>query len=174
VSTEERFDELVALFDGPLAIITTAAKGERAGCLIGFQSQSSIGPRRLALWLSKANHTFRVGMFATHFAVHFPEPATYDLAELFGGLSGDDVDKFARCRWEPGPGGLPLLVRCPHRVLVRKVALLDEGGDHVCVTTEVLEVHGDAAFTPLRLSGATGITPGHEAGERPVPEDLRS
>ena len=170
----ERFDALVGGFDGPMAIVTTAAGAERAGCLVGFHSQSSIDPRRYAVWLSKANHTFRVAVLATHFAVHLPTPDAYDLAELFGGLSGDDVDKFARCRWQPGSEGVPLLVRCPHRLVVRKTALLDEGGDHVCLVTEPVEVHGEGPFEPLRLRDVLAITPGHEASERPRPDDLRA
>ena len=42
-------------------------------------------------------------------AVHFLPDSADDLAELFGSQTGDTVDKFARCRWHPGPAGLPIL-----------------------------------------------------------------
>ena len=57
--------------DPALVVITAADGAERAGCLVGFHSQCSIGPDRYAVWLSKANHTYRVGMLAEVFAVHF-------------------------------------------------------------------------------------------------------
>src|SRR5699024_11830417 len=50
-------DALLGSADPPLIVVTTAAEGERAGCLVGFHSQASIGPQRYCFWLSKANHT---------------------------------------------------------------------------------------------------------------------
>src|SRR3954453_15530186 len=99
-----------------MAIVTTVSGGERAGCLIGFHAQCSIDPPRYVVWLSKANHTFRVALHAQHFAVHFlPEDIFEELPRLFGTVSGDDADKFARCSWDAGPGGVPLLRDLPHR-----------------------------------------------------------
>ena len=62
---------------GPaLVIVTTAAGGERAGCLVGFHAQSSMDPQRYCVWLSKANHTARVAQRADYLAVHpVPEDA---------------------------------------------------------------------------------------------------
>ena len=60
------FDALMAQLDQPLVVVTTAAGDERAGCVVGFHVQCSIEPRRVAVWLSKANHTFRVSLFASH------------------------------------------------------------------------------------------------------------
>ena len=37
------------------------------------------------------------------------------LAELFGGETGDEVDKFARCAWHEGPEGVPMLDGCANR-----------------------------------------------------------
>ena len=47
-----------------------------------------------------------------------PEEAE-DLVELFGGETGDEIDKFERCAWRPGPGGTPLLDGCPNRFVGR-------------------------------------------------------
>lgn len=113
LTDDEPFDAVVASADAAMVVVTAAAGGQRAGCLVGFHSQTSIEPRRYGVWLSKANHTYRVALMADHLAVHFLTDADRDLAELFGGVSGDDVDKFARCGWEPGPHGVPLLHRCP-------------------------------------------------------------
>lgn len=157
-------DRMMAALDAPMVVVTAAARGERAGCMVGFHSQSSIEPRRCALWISKANHTYRVALLATHLAVHALTADDHDLAELFGGRTGDEVDKFARTPWIPGPGGVPLLDRCPHRAVVRRVALLDEGGDHVCITGEPVAASSRGPFTPLRLHDVDDIAPGHPVG----------
>ena len=83
------------------------------------------------MWLSRANHTYRVALLATHLAVHFLTADDHDVAAAFGGETGDEIDKFAGVAWTPGPAGVPLLDRCPHRMVVRRVTLVDDGGDHV-------------------------------------------
>ena len=95
-----------------MVIVTTAVAGERAGCLVGFSAQCSIDPPRLMVWLSEKNRTTRVAQGAGSLLVHFLARDDHDLAALFGGRTGDEVDKFSRCRWRPGPAGLPLLDHC--------------------------------------------------------------
>jgi flavin reductase (DIM6/NTAB) family NADH-FMN oxidoreductase RutF len=170
---DDAFDALMEPLDAPMSVVTATVGDERAGCLIGFQSQCSINPRRYVMWLSKANHTYRVALRTEHLAVHFLDRADRELAELFGTLSGDDVDKFTRCQWEPGPEGVSLLTRCPNRMIVRRMTLLDDGSDHLCVVTEPVEVHRDGRFTPLRLSDVEDLVPGHTVDERPRPPTER-
>ena len=165
----DAFDSLMASLDGPMAVVTTAVAGERAGCLVGFHAQSAIEPERYCLWLSKANHTYRLALRSTHLAVHFLTADDLDVAERFGTQTGDEVDKFDGIATHDGPDGVPLLERCPHRMLVRRVALLDEGGDHVCLTTECVDAVTDGPFNPLRLSQVDHLVPGHEADERADP-----
>jgi len=94
--TEQSFQKLVAQLDYPMFIATVAAGGERGGCLIGFATQASIHPPRFLAGISEKNHTFRVARGANSMGIHLvPEGAT-DLAELFGGETGDDLDKFER------------------------------------------------------------------------------
>ncbi len=85
----------MASLDPPMVVVTTAVAGERAGCLVGFHSQSSIDPPRYDVWLSKANHTYRVALRSTHLAVHLLTADDLAVAEHFGTLTGDEVDKFA-------------------------------------------------------------------------------
>jgi flavin reductase (DIM6/NTAB) family NADH-FMN oxidoreductase RutF len=169
---DEPFDALVASADAAMVVVTAAAGAQRAGCLVGFHSQTSIEPRRYSVWLSKANHTYGVALLASHLAVHFLTDADRDLAELFGGISGDDLDKFARCDWEPGPQGVPLLHRCPNRLVMARTTLVDDGGDHVAVNGLPIATHSAGGFTPLRFADVRHLHPGHEANERPgsVPE----
>ena len=100
-------------------IVTARAGDEPLGCMIGFATQTSIDPPRFAVCLSHNNRTYRRGRDAELLGVHcVPEHAT-ELAELFGGETGDEVDKFARAAWHEGPEGVPLLDECPNRFVGR-------------------------------------------------------
>ena len=172
--TEDAFGAMMFALDNPLIIVTTTEAGERAGCLVGFHSQSSIQPHRYCVWLSKANHTYRVALRSAYLGIHFLTTDDLPLAELFGTRSGDTMDKFAGLPVEPGPGGTPLLAQCPHRLAARRIALLDEGGDHVCLTTEPVAAQSSGRFEPLRLSRAAHFAPGHGYAERPNPPTERA
>jgi flavin reductase (DIM6/NTAB) family NADH-FMN oxidoreductase RutF len=170
----DAFDTVMASLDTAMAVVTAATGEERAGCLIGFHAQCSIDPRQHAVWLSKANHTYRVALLSEHLVVHLLTEDDRDLAEHFGTLSGDEVDKFAGLDVEPGPGGVPVLARCPDRLVMRRVAVVDVGGDHVCFVAEPVEAFSGGRFTPLRLAAVTDLVPGHEAEERPRPATERA
>jgi flavin reductase (DIM6/NTAB) family NADH-FMN oxidoreductase RutF len=171
---EHDFSTLMAALDSPLIVVTTADERERAGCLVGFHGQSSIEPQRYCVWLSKANYTYRVALHASHLVIHFLNEDDLPLAELFGGQTGDTVDKFAGLDVDAGPGGAPVLRQCPNRLAVRRIALLDEGGDHVCLTTEPVAAQTAGPFRPLRGSAAAHLSPGHGARERPEPPTERA
>jgi flavin reductase (DIM6/NTAB) family NADH-FMN oxidoreductase RutF len=170
----DAFDSLMVSLDSPMAVVTAAAGHERAGCLIGFHAQCSIDPSQHAVWLSKANHTYRVALLATHLGVHLLTEDDRDIAVLFGTVTGDDTDKFAGLTVESGPDGVPLLATCPNRLVVRRVALLDVGGDHVCFVTEPIAAATAGRFRPLRLSAVSDLVAGHEVQERPHPPTERA
>jgi|SRR6185437_10943360 len=164
--TSNPFDTIMSCLDTPLIVVTAAAGPERAGCLVGFHGQSSIEPARYAVWLSKANYTYRVALRSTHLGIHFLTSHDLGLAELFGTQTGDRTDKFADLRNEPGAGAVPVLQQCANRLVARRTVLLDEGGDHVCLITEPVETLASESFQPLRLSQAAHLTPGHDNRER--------
>ena len=166
--TDDAFDGIMSSLDAPLVVVTAATAQERAGCLVGFHSQSSIGPERYCVWLSKANHTYRVALRATHLAVHFLTAADLPLAERFGTLTGDRSNKFAGLPVRQGPGGVPVLQRCPHWLVGARTAVLDEGGDHVCLVIEPVAAHSEGPFQPLRLAQAAHLEPGHDSAEPPA------
>jgi flavin reductase (DIM6/NTAB) family NADH-FMN oxidoreductase RutF len=172
--TPDGFGAVSSSLDAPLIVVTAAEGGERAGCLVGFHCQASIAPVRYAVWLSKANHTYRVALRSTHLALHFLTAADLPLAERFGTLTGDRTDKFAGLPVSAGPGNVPVLGQCPHRLTARRITLLDDGGDHVCAVTEPVAVHSGGRFEPLRLSHAVHLNPGHTPWERPSPPTERA
>lgn len=161
-------DEVVGPADPALIVVTTAAEGVLAGCLVGFHSQASMDPERYCVWLSKANHTYRVAMRASHLAIHLLGVEDLALATRFGTLTGEDTDKFAGVDFELDDFGVPLLAACPRRLRLERVALLDDGGDHVCVTGKVLSAQGTGSFEPLRISAVGDLRPGHDNQERAI------
>jgi flavin reductase (DIM6/NTAB) family NADH-FMN oxidoreductase RutF len=110
-----------------------------------------------------------VALRSSHLAVHFLTAGDLPLAELFGTQTGDTVDKFAGLPVAPGPGGAPVLEQCPNWLVARRTALLDEGGDHVCVVTEPVAAHTSGPFNPLRVAEAAHLKPGHGNEERHDP-----
>jgi len=167
VTLHEDYDALVADADTALVVVTATYREERGGCLVGFHCQCSIEPARHAVWISKANHTCRVALQATHLGIHFLDRADHELARLFGERTGDEIDKFERCDTIEGPHGVPMLVACPDRVVARRRTSMDDGSDHVCFVLEPVHVRrGRAARVPMRLSDASALTPGHAAEER--------
>ena len=123
--------DLVSAMDGAMVVVTTAVDDQRGGCLVGFHCQCSIEPERYAIWLSVANHTYRLVLFADHLAVHVLRPGDEAVAAHWGGLSEDEGDKFADVAWTPGPGGVPLLDDVPRRFVGRRLTVLDLSLIHI-------------------------------------------
>jgi flavin reductase (DIM6/NTAB) family NADH-FMN oxidoreductase RutF len=161
------YDALMADADTTLVVVTAAYRGERAGCLVGFQCQCSIEPARHAIWLSKANHTCRVALQASHLGVHFLDRADHELARRFGEQTGDEIDKFDGWETIDGPDGVPLLVACPDRLVGRRRTAMDDGSDHICFVVEPIEVQrARRTRDPMRVADAADLTAGHAAEER--------
>lgn len=158
----EPFHDIAGDLDYPMLIVTTAAGGERAGCLVGFAAQCSIEPLRFMVWLSKKNHTYRVARQAEMLIVHFPDSANRDLAELFGGQTGDDVDKFTQCRWQPGPGGTPVLDDCA-RWFAGRIVERSDAGDHMAFMLNPVDGRTGPWSGQLGFRQVADIEPGHEA-----------
>lgn len=154
------FVALMAELDYPMFIVSTNAGGERAGCLLGFATQISIHPPRFLVGLSHENHTWRVARNADLLGVHFVPQEDSAIAELFGGETGDEVDKFARCAWHEGPGGVPIVESCPNWFVGRIVERVD-AGDHDAIVLEPIAAHHAEPESELTFHQAREIHPGH-------------
>ena len=162
VDVPETFNRLVGDLEHAMFIVTARAGDEALGCMVGFATQTSIDPPRFALCLSHNNRTYRRGRDADLLGVHCVPERAIELAELFGGETGDEVDKFARVAWREGPEGVPLLDDCPNR-FVGRVLWRRDAGDHDLFLLEPVAAEkgtGEDAFTFHR---AKRIEPGHEA-----------
>jgi flavin reductase (DIM6/NTAB) family NADH-FMN oxidoreductase RutF len=160
-SADRTVHELVAQLDYPMFIVTVAAGGELAGCLVGFATQCSVDPPTFLVCISEKNRTFRVARRAKSAVVHLVPSDATGLAELFGSQTGDDVDKFERCEWEPGPGGAPVVKRLDHWFAGRILERVDLG-DHVGFLLEPIAGEARGAQQQFSFHRAKRIEPGHE------------
>jgi flavin reductase (DIM6/NTAB) family NADH-FMN oxidoreductase RutF len=159
VDLADTFNRVVGGLEYPTFIVTARAGDEPLGCLVGFATQASIDPQRFLVCLSHTNRTYRRGRDAELLGVHCVPASEAALAELFGGETGDDTDKFARCAWHDGPGDVPILDACENWFVGRVLHRMD-AGDHDAFLLEPVAArcgaHGE--FTVHR---AMHITPGH-------------
>jgi len=160
---DESFDRLVGMLDYTMFVVTTQADGHPSGCLVGFATQISLRPQRFLAGLSRNNHTCRVAARSDHLAVHVLERRHLGLAELFGGQTGDQVDKFDRCAWHTGPECMPILDDAVAWFVGKTLKRIDLG-DHIGYLLE--PVTGDAAERSddlISFPDVADLEPGHEA-----------
>jgi flavin reductase (DIM6/NTAB) family NADH-FMN oxidoreductase RutF len=157
----EAFDDLVGGLDYPVWIVTAASGGERDGCLIGFGCQATIDPPRYIVCLSKKNRTYRLAKRAGALALHLVPEDGDELVELFGGETGDEVDKLERAAWREGPEGVVLLDGCPSWFAGRPLMWLD-CGDHEALLLEPFAA-ADGGGGQYSVQRAARIEPGHDA-----------
>jgi flavin reductase (DIM6/NTAB) family NADH-FMN oxidoreductase RutF len=160
---DEPFDRLVGMLDYTMFVVTTQADGEPSGCLVGFATQTSMQPPRFLAGLSRANHTCRVAARSEHLAVHVLARRHIDLARLFGGQTGDQVNKFDLCSWHTGPEGMPILDDAVAWFVGKTLKRIDVG-DHIGYLLE--PVAGDAPESSddlVSFPDVADLEPGHEA-----------
>ncbi|HVM54797.1 MAG TPA: flavin reductase family protein [Acidimicrobiales bacterium] len=156
------FHDLVAGLDYPMAIVTAAAGGERSGCLVGFVTQCSIHPPRYLVCVSGANHTHAVAARADALGIHVLDVGDAGLAEVFGELSGDTVDKLSLVGWRPGPLGVPLLDDAAGW-FVGRVLDRHELGDHTGFVVEPVAADRRRWRGQLGYQAVRSLPPGHPA-----------
>lgn len=158
----EAFEQVVDRLDPAMWVVTTAVGAERAGCLVGFATQTSIDPARFLVCLSRRNRTVRLAADARAVAVHLLGADDRELAELFGANTGDEIDKFAHCAWRPGPAGLPVVDGAQAWFagwVLERVPL----GDHVGFLLDPFAGEVGPQAPPLGFQQVRDLDPGHEA-----------
>jgi flavin reductase (DIM6/NTAB) family NADH-FMN oxidoreductase RutF len=93
--------------------------------------------------------------------VHFVTEDDGEMAELFGGETGDEIDKFARVEWRPGPEGAPIVGPLENWFAGRVLERLDFG-DHCGFLLEPIDGEAGGGDSPLTFHRARRIDPGHE------------
>ena len=110
MSVGESFRALVSDLDYPMFIVTVAAQGDRAGCLVGFVTQVSIDPPRLLVMLSTSNRAYRLAQAADTLVVHFLHETTKTWRASVARRQGKTSSSFDDCEWSDGPRGDPILI----------------------------------------------------------------
>ena len=157
----ETFVQLTARLNYPIFIVTTAVGERREGCVIGFATQTSVHPGRFLACLSRENRTYRLARDAEALAVHLAPRDDGELVELFGGETGDEIDKFTRCEWREGPRGMPILARCPSW-FVGAILSRHDVGDHVGHLLEPVAARCEPGEL-LYFQDVKDLEPGHPA-----------
>lgn len=158
----DRFSDLVAATDFTMYVVTVAGADDRSGCLVGFATQASIDPPRLLVGLSKANHTTHVAASASFLGVHVIPRDDLALVRLFGGETGDEVDKFEHCAWTDGPHGVPVLSDAA-AWFVGRIESRTDMGDHIGHLLAPVEVEIRGLPPLVSFSQVKDMDPGHEA-----------
>jgi flavin reductase (DIM6/NTAB) family NADH-FMN oxidoreductase RutF len=124
------FDCIAGELEYPMFVVSAAADAAADACLVGFTSQCSIEPRRFAVFLSKANHTYELARRASTLVVHRVRPDQHELAAHFGGTTAhDEPGKLEEWAWRPGPDGAPVIDGCDW--FAGTVETHFDAGDHV-------------------------------------------
>ena len=161
-SPEETFIRIVRRLDYPMVVVTAQADDGPSGCLVGFVTQCSIHPPRYLVCLSDKNRTQRVAAHADVLAVHFLASGDLELARTFGEDTTDETDTFSRCRWHPGPRGVPILDECG-RWLAGTILQRHSLGDHVGYVLEPIAARCAGTAPGLMFQQVNDLDPGHPA-----------
>ena len=149
--------------DSPMYVVTARHRDKDdliSGCLVSYATSCSLRPERFLACLSIPNHTYRVATEADFLAVHSLEAGHREIARLFGTRTGDEVDKFAECRWHPGLEGVPILDDVP-KYFVGEIVDRLPLGDHVGFLLAPVEFALPDRELPLTFSSVTHWTAGH-------------
>jgi flavin reductase (DIM6/NTAB) family NADH-FMN oxidoreductase RutF len=166
MSDHDAFDSVMRANDTAVVVVTAADGREVDACLVGFHSQCSIEPVRYALWLSKANHTYRIACATDVLTAHWLRADDHALAAAAGGVTLDeDRDKMRRIAWHRDERGAIRLDDAAGGFSGRVVGRHDDG-DHVCFVLEPLDAWWTAgsvepAPAVLRLAAVAHLRAGH-------------
>ncbi|HEY3942504.1 MAG TPA: flavin reductase family protein [Acidimicrobiales bacterium] len=154
--------ELLSARGGAAVHVVTSPgpDGRPSGCLVGFLTQCSLLPPRWLVCVSTANHTWQAVRQSDPMAIHLLGGDQHDLAEHFGGRTGDLQDKFTGVAWHAGRGGAPVLEDCA--AWVEGVVLeRREVGDHVACLVEPLGGGHGRRSGRLTLADVRDVDAGH-------------
>lgn len=157
----EPSQQIADRIDYPMWVVTTAAEGERSGCVVGFLTQCSIDPVRWLVCISDANHTASVAARVSTVVVHLLRAGDKDVARRFGEETGDEVDKLDGLACRDGPDGAPVIDGLDWfagRVLARH-----DLGDHTGYLVEPIDGSCVRDAPPLGFQQVRDLDPGHAA-----------
>jgi len=145
-------------------IIVTAGDPEnprkRGGMTVAWGSRVSWNPPLFAISIGPSKYTYQLIEEYGAFAVHTVSKKLVDAAvNIFGSLSGRDVDKFKLLGIEPVKARrvtAPIIPIAPV-IMECKVVSKHIAGDHVLFIAEVVEAYQGSEETPLAFLDGNAI-----------------
>ena len=123
-----------------LFVLTTTDGEKQNGCIVNTVSMLTDNPKRITVFVNKANYTEellrKTGVFNVSILT---EKTPFDVFRQFGFQSGRDVDKFAGASYPTTENGLYYLPEYANAVISAKVVDAYEYGTHTLFVAEVTE-----------------------------------
>lgn len=123
-----------------LFMLTTTDGVKQNGCIVNTVSMITDNPKRIVVFVNKANYTEellrKTGIFNVSILT---ESTPFDVFKQFGFVSGRDVDKFAGKSYPTTENGLYYLAQNTNAVLSAKVVDSYDYGTHTLFVAEVTE-----------------------------------
>ena len=119
----------------------TSTDGEKQnGCIVNTVSMITDNPKRIAVFVNKANYTDELIRKTKIFNVSvLTESTPFEVFKRFGFASGRDTDKFAGDRYATSENGLYYLTENCNAVLSAKAVDFYDYGTHTLIVAEVTE-----------------------------------
>ncbi len=123
-----------------LFVITTTDGEKQNGCIVNTVSMLTDEPKRIVVYVNKANYTEELLRKTGVFNVSvLTESTPFDTFKQFGFQSGRTVDKFAGAAYPKAENGLYYLPKHTNAVLSAKVLDSFDYGTHTLFVAEVTE-----------------------------------
>jgi flavin reductase (DIM6/NTAB) family NADH-FMN oxidoreductase RutF len=162
--TSAAVDQFVLATDSAMLAVTVAVDGAVDGCLVGFHGQCSIDPQRYAVWLSRANHTYRLADRAEYLAVHSLPATATALAAQLGSITLDrNPDKLRFVATDVEPATNAAVLRGADGWFVGRIVGRAVGGDHECFVLEPVRAEAPSTAPRLRHHDVAHLRAGHDA-----------
>ena len=122
-----------------LFMVTTTDGVKQNGCIVNTVSMLTDEPKRITVFVNKANYTNALLKEHKVFNVSvLTEKTPFEVFKQFGFVSGRDVDKFADKAYPTTENGLKYLSDCSNAVLSAKVVDYYDYGTHTLFVAEVI------------------------------------
>ena len=123
-----------------LFVLTTTDGEKQNGCIVNTVSMITDNPKRITVFVNKANYTEELLRKTGVFNVSvLTEKTPFDIFKQFGFASGRDTDKFANTAYPKTENGLYYIPEYANAVLSGKVIGAYDYGTHTLFVAEVTE-----------------------------------
>ena len=121
-----------------LFVVTTKKDEGQNGCIVNTVSMLTDEPKRITVFVNKANYTEQLLRENKQFNVSvLTESTPFSVFERFGFQSGKTVDKFADVNYPTAENGLYYLPQNANAVISAKVVDCHDYGTHTLFVAEV-------------------------------------